>query len=74
MTKAGEHWDAESATSYVDHSRDALVRSIDRSLRLLGRVDLLQIHKANVEAIARPDVAEALGYAKSCGCALAVRA
>ena len=32
MTKMGEHWDFERGTSFVDHSRDALVRSIDRSL------------------------------------------
>ena len=67
MTKAGEHWNSDSSAPFVDHSRDALVRSIDRSLRLLGRVDLLQVHKATVEALALPDVADALDYARSCG-------
>jgi aryl-alcohol dehydrogenase-like predicted oxidoreductase len=67
MTKAGEHWDHERLTSYVDHSRDGLVRSIDRSLALLGGVEVLQIHKATREVLHRPDVHAALDYARSCG-------
>ena len=67
MTKMGEHWDFERGTSYVDHSRDALVRSIDRSLALLGSIDVLQIHKATSDVVAHPDVVAAMVYARSCG-------
>lgn len=68
-TKAGEHWIEESATTYVDHSYDALCRSIDNSMALLGTIDLLQIHKATAEALRSGDVVRALDYAKSLGIA-----
>ncbi|MCB8820619.1 aldo/keto reductase [Microvirga rosea] len=67
MTKAGEHWDHDAGTSFVDHGRDALIRSIDRSLALLGSIDVLQIHKATKDVVAHPDVIAAMDYAKSCG-------
>ncbi|HEX2554919.1 MAG TPA: aldo/keto reductase [Microvirga sp.] len=67
MTKAGEHWDEERAEPFVDHRRDALVRSIDRSLERLGRVDVLQIHKATQAIVTDPDVLSAIAYARSCG-------
>jgi aryl-alcohol dehydrogenase-like predicted oxidoreductase len=66
-TKAGEHWIEESATTYVDHSYDALCRSIDRSMALLGRIDILQIHKATAEVLKSPDLARAINYAGSLG-------
>jgi len=67
MTKMGEHWDFERGTSFVDHSRDALVRSIDRSLEILGSIDVMQIHKATSDVVAHPAVAAAMDYARSCG-------
>lgn len=67
MTKAGEHWDFERGTSFVDHSRDALVRSIDRSLDILGAVDVLQIHKATSDVVTHPDVIAAMDHARRCG-------
>jgi aryl-alcohol dehydrogenase-like predicted oxidoreductase len=67
MTKMGEHWDFEHGTSFVDHSRDALVRSIDRSLEILGSIDVLQIHKATSAVVADPDVVAAMDYARGCG-------
>ena len=67
LTKAGEHWDVEAGTGFVDHSRDALCRSIDRSLALLGRIDLLQIHKATADVVAHPDVIAAIEHARACG-------
>ena len=69
MTKAGEHWDYARGTSYVDHSRDALRRSIDRSLELLGRIDVLQIHKATRDVVRDAGVLAALEYARACGIA-----
>jgi aryl-alcohol dehydrogenase-like predicted oxidoreductase len=67
MTKAGEHWDFERNSSFVDHSRDALVRSIDRSLSRLGTIDVLQIHKATSDVVTHPDVVASIDYARRCG-------
>lgn len=67
LTKAGEHWDERRGVSFVDHGRDALIRSIDRSLELLGRIDLLQIHKATRAVVEHPDVIAALLHAEGCG-------
>ncbi|WP_170151611.1 aldo/keto reductase [Microvirga subterranea] len=67
MTKAGEHWDAERQAGFADHSRDALVRSTDRSLNLLGKIDVLQIHKATREVVTHPDVLAAIDHARACG-------
>jgi len=67
MTKAGEHWDFEKGTSFVDHSRDALIRSIDRSLKLLGSIDVLQLHKATSAVVTHPDVIAAMDHARRCG-------
>lgn len=66
-TKMGEWWNSATGASIVDHAYLALKQSIDRSLQLLGRIDLLQVHKATAENLASPDVARAVEYARSCG-------
>lgn len=66
-TKAGEHWDINSGGSYVDHSYAALSASIRNSLDLLGRIDLLQIHKANITNVVSRDVLKALDHAENLG-------
>lgn len=66
-TKMGEHWDAEARSAFTDHSHDALRRSLDQSLRRLGRIDLLQVHKATAANVGAPDVLRALEYARSLG-------
>jgi aryl-alcohol dehydrogenase-like predicted oxidoreductase len=66
-TKMGEWWDPESGTSTVDHSYDALAGSIDRSLERLGRIDILQLHKATAACLATRDVSRAVEYARQCG-------
>lgn len=68
-TKAGEHWQANDQSTLVDHSYDALCRSIGASLDILGRIDLLQIHKASVEAVCSSDVSRAIAFAKKLGIA-----
>jgi aryl-alcohol dehydrogenase-like predicted oxidoreductase len=68
-TKMGERWDAASGASTVDHRYESLKRSIDRSLELLGRIDLLQVHKATAENLHSADVARAVEYARGCGIA-----
>jgi aryl-alcohol dehydrogenase-like predicted oxidoreductase len=62
-TKFGEHWDAESAQPFVDHSYDALRRSLDVSLQRLGRIDILQLHKTTPEVLRSVDLARAWDYA-----------
>jgi aryl-alcohol dehydrogenase-like predicted oxidoreductase len=64
-TKMGETWEGERST--VDHRFDALKRSIDRSLELLGRIDLLQVHKATAANLRSPDVGRAIEYARTRG-------
>lgn len=66
-TKAGEHWNARKGTSYVDHGFDALTGSIERSLKHLGRIDLLQIHKASADNVTSLAVLKALDYAEAAG-------
>jgi aryl-alcohol dehydrogenase-like predicted oxidoreductase len=66
-TKFGEHWDAAKQEPFVDHSYDALRRSLDRSLERLGRIDILQLHKTTPAVLASPDVARAWEYALSLG-------
>lgn len=65
-TKCGEHWDAERGEPYVDHSYDALCRSIDLSLQRLPKIDLLQLHRPTPDILRRRDVQRALAYARSC--------
>ncbi len=58
-TKFGEHWN-DDGTTRVDHSYEALMRSLDRSVELLGDIDLLQVHKASAEALRGSDLRWAL--------------
>lgn len=67
MTKAGEHWNDETHSSFVDHGQDALRRSFDRSLERLGRIDVLQIHKATSDVVGHPHVVALIEHAKACG-------
>lgn len=66
-TKMGEFWEESSAGTNVDHSYDKLVASIESSLKLLGHVDLLQVHKANPDNIVSDGVLKAIDFARSCG-------
>lgn len=66
-TKFGEHWDKNRNCAYVDHSYDALCKSIDQSMALLGRIDMLQLHKTTPEVLKSDSLNDALDYAKSIG-------
>lgn len=66
-TKFGEHWNASLRQPFVDHSYDALRRSLDESLRRLGVVDILQLHKTSPDVLRSDDLARALEYASSVG-------
>ncbi|MBD3250173.1 MAG: hypothetical protein GF381_01200 [Candidatus Pacebacteria bacterium] len=66
-TKFGEHWLGKNKGTEVNHSYQALVGSLDQSLRLLGHIDLLQLHKATQELLVDPAVNRALEYALAKG-------
>lgn len=57
-TKCGEEW--VDGFSTVDHSPAALERSVARSIGRLGRIDLLQLHKATPEVLADRRVLDTL--------------
>lgn len=67
MTKVGEHWDEDRGEPFVDHGRDALIRSIDRSFERLGRIEVIQIHKATKAIVNDPEVLAGIAHARSCG-------
>lgn len=66
-TKCGEHWNDNTSTTHVDHSYEALCKSIDQSLARLSKIDILQIHKATPQVLADDGTRQALEYAKSKG-------
>lgn len=65
MTKAGEFW--SEGGGFVDHGYDALVASLETSLRLLGRIDVWQIHKSSETVVRSTSVAAAIGHARKIG-------
>lgn len=66
-TKFGDHWTAGEAESRMDHSYDALRRSLDRSLEVLPRIDLLQVHRAGAEVLRSRELHRALDYVRAQG-------
>jgi len=66
-SKFGEHWDAAKAEPFVDHSLEALQRSLDGSVARLGRIDILQLHKTTPEVLGSSDLARAWEYAAALG-------
>lgn len=66
-TKFGDVWAPGMEESYADHSIEGLMRSLDRSMELLPRIDLLQVHRATEEALRREDVYRALEEARRRG-------
>lgn len=68
-TKFGEHWDAARDAPFVDHSFDALRRSLEQSLARLGRIDILQLHKTTPQVLRSEELAKAWEFAASLGIA-----
>lgn len=66
-TKFGDVWEPGMEESYGDHSYGSLMRSLERSLRLLPRIDLLQVHRATEEALQKADLFRALDEAERLG-------
>lgn len=68
-TKFGETWDFGRGLPVTSHSYDALMRSLERSLELLGRIDLIQIHKSTPEVLRSRAVLQAAQAARQAGVA-----
>jgi aryl-alcohol dehydrogenase-like predicted oxidoreductase len=66
-SKFGDHWNNQAGTAYVDHSYDALCASLDKTLSLLGKLDLLQLHKTTPEVLRSIAFRKALEYAQNLG-------
>lgn len=66
-TKFGECWNKELQEPYVDHSLEGLRRSLDNSIGLLGRIDVLQVHKATIAVLKSSALMRALEYARQAG-------
>jgi len=66
-SKFGDHWDPQANTAYVDHSYEALCASLDNTLRQLGKIDLLQLHKTTPAVLSSVAFRKALEYARSLG-------
>jgi len=66
-TKFGEHWNNNTQDTYVDHSYNALVSSIEKSMELLGKISILQLHKASVSLLTNDEVSRAFVYAQTIG-------
>ncbi len=66
-TKFGEHWDTSKGEPFVDHSREALLKSLKRSLARLGHIDLLQVHKTTPEVLDSNALDDALAAARNAG-------
>jgi aryl-alcohol dehydrogenase-like predicted oxidoreductase len=66
-SKFGEHWDAERQEPYVDHSFDALRRSLDGTIARIGVPYILELHKTTPEVLRSDGLARAWEYARSLG-------
>jgi Predicted oxidoreductases (related to aryl-alcohol dehydrogenases) len=66
-TKMGEFWNEESSSSYTAHHFDRLKDSIEKSMVLLGRIDIMQLHKSDIQNIASKDVEKAIQFGRSIG-------
>ena len=68
-TKFGEHWDAGRGEPFVDHSYDALARSLEGSVSRLGHIDYLQLHKTSPAVLRSQALERAWEFAHSLGIA-----
>lgn len=66
-TKFGERWDAETNIATVDHTYEGLVESLARSIDLLGKIDILYLHKTTPDVLRSTDFNRAIEYARSLG-------
>lgn len=68
-TKFGEQWNPDTGDVAVDHSYDALARSLEASLHRLGAIDLVQLHRTTPDALRSTGVRRAFALARTSGVA-----
>lgn len=66
-TKFGEQWEPATGEVAIDHSYDALARSLESSLQHLGAIDLIQLHRSTPAALRSPGVRRAFAMARASG-------
>jgi aryl-alcohol dehydrogenase-like predicted oxidoreductase len=66
-TKFGEHWDSKKQAAFVDQSDIALISSLEKSLELLGTINVLYLHKTNPEILKSKNLMKGFDYARSRG-------
>lgn len=66
-TKFGEHWNKGNNHPYTDFGFSALKKSLNKSMKNLGKIDVLQLHKASLEVLSSKDFWKSLEYARSLG-------
>lgn len=66
-TKFGEHWDPEKQESFVDHTYEMLMKSFEKSMNTLERIDVLQLHKASASLLQSENINHLFSYALKSG-------
>jgi aryl-alcohol dehydrogenase-like predicted oxidoreductase len=66
-TKFGETWDFAHGKPVTAHDYDSLMVSLENSFRLLGRIDVLQVHKSTPAVLRSGEVRCALDDARVMG-------
>ncbi len=66
-TKVGEYWDDDRKMPYVDHTFEAMRDGFERSLNILGQVDVLQLHKSTLNNLTAHDTLAMWGWARARG-------
>jgi aryl-alcohol dehydrogenase-like predicted oxidoreductase len=66
-TKFGETWDFSRGEPVTAHDYDSLMVSLENSFRLLGRIDVLQVHKSTPAVLRSGEVRCALDDARGMG-------
>lgn len=66
-TKFGEHWNTEKQEPFVDHTYQMLQLSLERSLETLGKINILQLHKASASLLDSDNLGQAFTLALDSG-------
>jgi len=66
-TKFGETWDFSAGQPVTAHDYDSLMASLENSFRLLGRIDVLQVHRSTPDVLRSGEVRCALDDARVMG-------
>lgn len=62
-TKFGEHWDDDKQEPFIDHTYEMLAMSFEKSLNELGKIEVLQLHKASTNLLEADEIDQAFSFA-----------